>query len=280
MATVELDDVTIDYQVRGEGEPVVLICGCGQPAVAWDLGVAPGLIAAGFQVVTFDNRGVAPSTSPPAPYSIDQMVGDTLGLLDHLGMGAARLAGYSMGGWVAEAICARHPQRVVAAALMGSCNVPTSWEKAITSVELTIARTGVELPRLFYATETLRYLPNSDLQDDAVVDAWLSMIGDMEVWPNPGREGQYAACMALSLDTERMKVWPELTVPVLVVAFEHDVDSPPARARQAAAQIAGARITEIAGASHLGPMTHASAVADELVSFFTQPAAARSGSAG
>ena len=79
------------------------------------------------------------------------------------------------------------------AALIGSCNVSTSWEKAITSVELDIAQSGVELPRLFYATETLRYLPNSALQDDATVDAWLSMIGDMEVWPNPGREGQLAA---------------------------------------------------------------------------------------
>jgi pimeloyl-ACP methyl ester carboxylesterase len=198
------------------------------------------------------------------------MVDDTVGLLDHLGIGAARLAGYSMGGWIAETMCARRPERVVAAALIGSCNVPTSWEKAITSVELSIAHSGVELPRLFYATETIRYLPNSELQDDAVVDAWLSMIGDMEVWPNPGREGQYAACMALSLDTERMKLWPDLSVPILVLGFEHDVDSPPDRARQAAAQIPGARFREIAGASHLGPMTHASAVAAELVSFFTE----------
>lgn len=270
MSTVELDGVTLDYQVRGEGEPVVLICGCGQPAIAWDLGVAPGLVAAGFSVVTFDNRGLAPSSSPPAPYTIAEMVDDTVGLLDHLGIGAARLAGYSMGGWIAEAMCARHPERVVAAALIGSCNVPTSWEKAITSVELSIARSSVELPRLFYATETIRYLPNSELQDDEVVDAWLSMIGDMEVWPNPGREGQYAACMALSLDGERMKVWPDLSVPVLVLAFEHDVDSPPARAREAAAQIPRARVREIAGASHLGPMTHATAVAAELVSFFTE----------
>ncbi len=197
MPTVALDGVTLDYQVRGEGDPVVLICGCGQPAIAWDLGVAPGLVAAGFSVVTFDNRGVAPSSSPPAPYTIAEMVDDTIGLLDHLGIEAARLAGYSMGGWIAEAICARHPERVVAAALIGSCNVPTSWEKAITSVELSIARSGVDLPRLFYATETIRYLPNSDLQDDEVVDAWLSMIGDMEVWPNPGREGQYAAVHGL-----------------------------------------------------------------------------------
>jgi pimeloyl-ACP methyl ester carboxylesterase len=48
----------------------VLVCGCGEPAVGWHLTVAPALVDAGYQVVTFDNRGVAPSPSPPAPYSI------------------------------------------------------------------------------------------------------------------------------------------------------------------------------------------------------------------
>jgi thioesterase CepJ len=268
MATLELEDVTLDYRVQGDGDPVVLICGCGQPAIAWGLGVAPRLAAGGFSVVTFDNRGVAPSSSPPAPYTIAEMVADTLALCDHLGIDRARFAGYSMGGWIAETICARYPARVEAAALIGSCNVSTSWEKAIGTVELDIARSGVDLPRLFYATETLRYLPNRELQDDAVVDAWLSMIGDMEVWPNPGREGQYAACMDWTLDTERVRVWPELSMPVLVLAFEHDVDSPPAHARAAAAQIPGARFVEIARASHLGPMTHADAVAAELTAFF------------
>jgi 3-oxoadipate enol-lactonase len=266
--TLELGDVTLDYKVQGEGPPVLLVCGCGQPAIAWELGVAPSLAGAGFQVVTFDNRGVAPSSSPPAPYTIDQMVGDALALLDHLGIETARLGGYSMGGWVAETICARHPDRVVAAALIGSCNESTSWEKAIGAVELDIARSGVELPPRFYATETMRYLPNSDLQEDATVDAWLEMIGDLEPWPNPGREGQYAACLDWVLDPDRVSVWPGLTMPILVLAFEHDIDSPPARARQAAARIPGARIVEIPGASHLGPMTHAGAVADELIAFF------------
>ena len=268
MPTLELDDVDLVYEDRGAGDPVVLVCGCGQPALSWDLGVVQGLLGAGFRVVTFDNRGVAPSSSPAAPYTIGQMVGDTLALLDHLGIERVRLAGYSMGGWVTETLCARHPQRVEAAALMGSCNVSTSWEKAIGSVELAIARSGVELPRLFYATETIRYLPNSDLQDDATMDAWLGMIGDLEVWPNPGREGQYAACMDWVLDMHRTEVWSSLTVPILVLAMEHDVDSPPARAREAAERIPGALFVEIAGASHLAPMTHAGRVASELVGFF------------
>jgi thioesterase CepJ len=263
----ETDGVRIAYDVFGAGDPVVLVCGCGQPAVGWQLQIVPALTVAGFQVVTFDNRGVAPSSSPPAPYSIAAMVRDTLAVMDAAGVGQAAVAGYSMGGWVAETMAIEHAGRVRAAAFIGSCNVATAWERAITTVERDIARLDPDLPPLFYATETLRYLPNTDLQDDTIVDGWLSLIGDMEPWPNPGRLGQYEACLAWSLDTDRTNAWPSISVPCLVVSFEHDVDSPPARAREAAASIPGAQFVEIAGASHLGVFTHGDALAAHLVEF-------------
>ena len=162
-----------------------------------------------------------------------------------------------MGGWIAETIAARHPERVRAAAFLGSCNPPTSWEKAITTVERDLARLDYDLPPLFYATETMRYLPNKDLQDDALVDTWLMFTGDQEPWPNPGRLGQYEACLAWSTDPEHGDAWPTISVPCLIMAYEHDVDSPPARAPEAAAIIPGARYVEIPDTSHLAPFTHA-----------------------
>jgi pimeloyl-ACP methyl ester carboxylesterase len=270
LATVDLNGVTIAYDVFGEpeGEPVVLICGCGTPALGWQAGVVPALTAVGYRVVTFDNRGVAPSSSPPAPYTVGDMVGDTLGVLDHLGVASARIVGHSMGGWVAETLAIEHPDRVRAAALLGSCNVATAWEKTITTVERDLARLDYELPPLFYAAETLRYLPNHELQQDDVVDAWLEMVGDQEPWPNPGRLGQYEACLRWSLELKRTERWAGIRVPCLVLAFEHDIDSPPARAREAADVIPGARYWEIPGASHLAPFTHASIVVGALVAFF------------
>lgn len=270
MPFLELDDVTLAYDLFGEGEPVVLICGLSEPAIAWQLQVVPTLVEAGHQVITFDNRGVAPSSSPPAPYSIDDMVGDTLALLDHLGLERVHVAGYSMGGWIAETMAIDHAERLRSAVFIGSCNVPTSWEKAITTVERDIARLDPDLPRLFYATETLRYLPNKMLQDDEVVDGWLALIGDLEPWPNPGKLGQYEAALSWSTRTDGAARRAAITIPCLVLAFEHDVDSPPARAREAAASIPGAAFVEIADASHLGVITHGSDVCDALVSFFAR----------
>jgi pimeloyl-ACP methyl ester carboxylesterase len=269
MPELTMDQVTLSYDLVGDerGDPVVLVAGCGQPAVGW-FGLVPLLTAAGFRVLTFDNRGVAPSSSPPAPYSVDDLVADTLGLLDHLGMRSVRIAGHSMGGWVAETMAIRYPERVRGAALMGSCNVATAWERAITTVERDLARLDLPMPPLFAATETLRYLPNHELQDDVVVEAWLELLGDQPAWPNPGRLGQYEACLAWSNDLERTRAWPDVSVPCLVLAFEHDVDSPPERARQAARIIPGARFVEIPDASHLGIFTHAAQVGTALVAFF------------
>ena len=268
MPQVELGDVTIDYEVEGDGDPIVLVCGCTQPAIAFRAGIGPALAAAGYRVITYDNRGVPPSSAPPAPYSIAQMVGDLAGLLDHLGLERVRVAGHSMGGWIAETLAAQHPDRVRAAALMGSCNVATAWEKAITTVERDLARLDYDLPPLFYATETLRYLPNKDLQDNALVETWLSLAGDPAPWPNPGRLGQYEACLAWSTNPRHGQSWPSISVPCLIMAYEHDVDSPPQYAREAAARIPGARYVEIADTSHLAPFTHAGVVGDALADFF------------
>ncbi len=272
MPELSLPDVTLAYDTFGpsDGEPVVLVCGLGQPAMAWTLWMVPALTEAGYRVVTFDNRGFAPSSAPPAPYAIDDMVGDTLALMDHLELHRVHIIGYSMGGWVAETLAWRLPGRVRSAVFVGSCNVGTSWEKAITTVERDMARLDPELPHWFNAVETMRYLPNHDLQQDEVVDAWLSMIGDLEPWPNPGRLGQYEAALAWSLDVERTERWPAIGARCLVLAFEHDIDSPPGHARQAAARIPRAEFVELAGASHLGVFTHATEVAATVVGFLSR----------
>ena len=269
MPEVELDDVTLVYEVVGDGEPILLVPGCGQPAAAFQIGLAPGLVAAGYQVILFDNRGVPPSSMPPGPYSVGQLATDALGLLDHLGIAdPIRVAGHSLGGWIAETLVVENAERIRAAALMGSANRPTSWEKAITTLERELAASGVELPRLYYALETIRYLPYHDLQNDEVIDGWLELIGDLEEWPNPGRLGQYEAALAWSTDPVRTTAWPAITVPCLVMSFEFDIDSPPARAREAADAIPGAEYAEIAGASHLGFLTHAGSVTETLVDYF------------
>jgi pimeloyl-ACP methyl ester carboxylesterase len=55
-----------------------------------------------------------------------------------------------------------------------------------------------------------------------------------------------------------------------VLAFEHDIDSPPRYARMAADNIPGCTYREVAGSGHLGIMTHVGEVAGHLIEFFGQ----------
>ena len=57
MAEATVNGVRLAYDVHGEGEPVLLICATGQPAFSWSLSQVPALTGAGYQVITFDNRG-------------------------------------------------------------------------------------------------------------------------------------------------------------------------------------------------------------------------------
>ena len=79
--------------VTGDGSPVLLICGTGQPADLWFAQAADA--AAGHTVITFDNRGCGRSEAPPAPYLVADMAADTAALIEHLGAGPCDIVCYS-----------------------------------------------------------------------------------------------------------------------------------------------------------------------------------------
>jgi pimeloyl-ACP methyl ester carboxylesterase len=66
----------------------------------------------------------------------------------------------------------------------------------------------------------------------------------------------------------RTDAWASIRVPCLVLAFEHDIDSPPAHAHAAAARIPGAQFAVINDTSHLAPFTHPDPVATAVLDFF------------
>lgn len=268
MADAVVNGVRLSYEVTGDGDPVLLVCGLSQPALTWQLGIAPALVDAGFQVVTFDNRGVAPSDAPPAPYTIDDMTADTAALIEHLGIGPVHVVGYSLGSWIAEVLAWQRPDLVRSAVLMGGLNRTTAWERVRYRHAVDLAVAGIELPAPAQTIELLAYLPNVALQDDDVVSGWLAILeGSESPWPNPGRLGQWQAARSWTEDETRTARWADISVPTLVLSFEHDIDSPPRHAEAAAKDIPGAQFVELEGLSHLGPLERPDLVAPVLVDF-------------
>jgi len=132
MASVPANGITIEYEISGSGDPLLLIMGLGEQMTSWPDGFVAKLVEAGFQGIRFDNRDVGLSSqsnweppspvravasrivrrTPPAEYQLGDMAADAAGLLDALGIEAAHVVGVSMGGMIAQAMAIEHPAKV------------------------------------------------------------------------------------------------------------------------------------------------------------------------
>ena len=110
MPKVKVKDIQLYYEVRGQGEPLVLIMGLGANANGWDMQTPT--FSREFQVVAFDNRGSGRSDKPDSRYTTRLFADDTAGLMDALDIASAHVYGMSMGGLIAQELALNYPQRV------------------------------------------------------------------------------------------------------------------------------------------------------------------------
>lgn len=261
------DGVRLSYEVAGEGPPILLIAGCGQPAAAWEFFGAPGLRDAGHTVVTFDNRGMPPSDAPPPGYSIADMAADAAAILEHLGIVDAVVIGASMGAWITVELAATRPDLVAKAVMLVGLGQESAYSLAEMRAITELARANVEWPDALSALDAVRVmLPPAAWQDDDQVNAIVSIAGvAFPPWPNPGRLGQYEACLAW-LESDHADTLRRIAAPCLVMAAEHDANATPTHLRRDAALIPDARFSVIAGQNHI-PLGAVDTVVGEIVAF-------------
>jgi len=110
----------------GDGEPLLLIQGMSGTHLAWGRPFG-SLLERSFDCVAFDNRGIGLSSPVEEPFTIAEMAGDALGLLDALEIERAHVLGISMGGMIAQELALAHPGRVRSLAIGCSyCGGPGS----------------------------------------------------------------------------------------------------------------------------------------------------------
>ena len=136
MTAVAANGITIEYESLGDpsAPPILLIMGLGMQLVAWPDAFCQGLVDRGFRVIRFDNRDCGLSSKirvrrqpnlvaalaaawlrlpVRAPYTLDAMAADAVGLLDALDIPRAHVVGLSMGGMIAQVVAATYPERVL-----------------------------------------------------------------------------------------------------------------------------------------------------------------------
>jgi len=100
MVKVRIGDIDINYEIHGEGSPLLLITGfTGSIDHYWN-SIHLGLVQK-YKLILFDSRGMGKSSCLDIPYSIEMMAEDTMGLIDHLELERPTILGHSMGACIA-----------------------------------------------------------------------------------------------------------------------------------------------------------------------------------
>ncbi len=111
MPTTHVGDLTIYYEVKGEGKPILLQHGLAGSLEAWRPAMDT-LLGLGYRVIAFDQRGHGSTSDGTKPFTIPQLVEDVRGLMDHLNLQKATLGGHSMGGRTMLLFAMTYPERV------------------------------------------------------------------------------------------------------------------------------------------------------------------------
>jgi 3-oxoadipate enol-lactonase len=237
--------------------PIVLLNSLGSTMDVWDLQME--VLRSHFRVIRSDLRGHGLSPVPPGPYSIDDLVDDTVALLDRWQLERAHVVGLSLGGMVALRLAAREPDRVDRLAVMCTSALlgpPEGWAERARLVR-------AEGTAAVASTVVGRWLtPEHRAADPAFAEQLEAMIASIPA------EGYAASCAAI----EHMDLRGDLssiTAPTVAIAGAQDpVTSPPHLAAIVEA-IPGSRLLVIDDAAHLANLDQPAAVSAALVEHLT-----------
>ena len=262
MPLAPANGIDLWFETFGEDDDpaLLLVAGLGaQGIIAWPGDLCLAFVDRGFRVVRFDNRDAGLSSSfgevGPLPdpaggltYGLADMADDALGLLDHLGIGTAHVAGASMGAMIAQQLAITAGTRVA----------------TLTSIMSSTGESDVGQPHP-EVSALLAEPPPTDR--DAAVEAalrWSAATGSPEhrdpdrlaqdvaaaydrAWRPHGARRQLAAVAAAEPHDEGLRA---LTVPTLVIHGTEDRVIDPSGGHRTAELVPGARLELIEGLGH------------------------------
>ncbi len=118
MPTIRINDIDLNYDRRGEGEPLLFLHGLGSSSRDWELQTT--YFSSRYQVITVDTRGHGRSEKPPGPYTIDLFARDIVELHKALELGPVHVVGLSMGGMIAFQLAVDQPSLVHSLTIVNS----------------------------------------------------------------------------------------------------------------------------------------------------------------
>jgi pimeloyl-ACP methyl ester carboxylesterase len=227
--TIETPMAHLHYDQTGEGPDIVWLSAGDMPGRVWREYQTP-VFDAEYRNTTYDARGVgATQDHAPDRFRIEDHAEDCAALVREVCEAPVTLVGLSMGSLIAQQMSFEHPDLVRCAVLMGTSARKTGfirdWERA----EIDFRRSGRSWsPELAVAHYTLLMYPAEALGDDAMWERIRPVVErDYGNRDDESLAAQWEACLEYD-STERL---PSCNVPLHVLSFSEDVQTPPQRGR-------------------------------------------------
>ncbi len=253
MAQISANGIWIEVETHGavHDAPIVLIRGLGSQLIQWPPQMIEAFVAAGYFVVTFDNRDCGLSQKFDGhQYTLGDMADDTIGVMDALGLSKAHVLGMSMGGMILQVMALNHAKRLKSATIVMSSSRAPGLPEANAAVRTALVSKAPSAQRedvIAHALETGRLWQSPGWPFDAGERA--NMIGrcwDRSYCP----DGVSRQFRAIELGTSQLSRIEEMETPTLVVHGLQDALLLPEHGRDIARRAPNARLIEIDGMGH------------------------------
>lgn len=276
--TAVLPHLRLHYERFGaeDAPAIVLIMGLGMQLIAWPDNLCRTLVAAGYQVIRFDNRdaGLTEWVLPPrrarleyafmhyvmrrpisAAYLLEDLARDTFGLIDHLGLKSVHIVGASMGGMVAQIMAAQCPDRIASMTVIMSSSGERSlpWPRwPVLKLFLTRPRGDDKAAAARHFRALFRVI-GAIHQPEELKDLENRMARAVARAYHPN--GTMRQMEAILASGDRRALLKVLRTPTLVIHGANDPLVPPAHGHRIAALVPGARCVEIPEMGHYLPQS-------------------------
>jgi pimeloyl-ACP methyl ester carboxylesterase len=232
--------VQLNYEITGEGDPLVLIMGTSGSIPLW--GEMIPKLAQEYRVIAFDNRGLGGSERGEGAMSVASMAEDVSALLEALEIPKAHMMGWSLGSAVVQELALAHPEQVATAIMYATWGRCDGFQRSVLS--------ALRLPYVHrdmdsaLATAGLAFSPQ--LLDHPDFAAMLEPM--LPAFPQT--EAQMQATLEqwdADLAHDTLDRLGGITAPTLVVVGEQDLLTPPWQAKAVADAVPGARYELVTG---------------------------------